>query len=225
MAARKRRGGSKTRRKSGSCLSLLSLIVALALGYVAMRDNEAARSGKSRADVFAVFADLRMTADEVRRMRASPLPPATRPPNAPWRTIAHMVDGDSLRLDNGETVRLIGIDAPEAGVNNKLHADLGKMRIQASPDELVEMGRIAATFARRHAEGKRAWLEYDQSGSDQYDRSLAYVHIEDGGILNEMMLSEGYAKVYMPQAFPYKQRYILLQIDARLNRRGLWGME
>lgn len=225
MAARRRRGNSVMRRRSGSWLKFLSLVAALGLGYLAMREDEAARSGKSPSAVFAVFARLDVDVDEVRRMRPSPIPPSAKPAGAPWRTIVEVVDGDSLRLDGGEMVRLLGIDAPEASANNKLNADIGKMRMQVSPNELVAMGREAAGFAGRLARGRRCWIERDRAGADQYDRTLGYVHLEDGSILNEMMISEGYAKVYMPQAFTYKQRYILLQIDARLNKRGLWGRE
>lgn len=197
----------------------------LGLGYVASREDEKAESGQGPAAIFAVFARLDVDPGAVARMRPSPLPPASKPADIPWQTVREVIDGDSLKLANGDMVRLIGIDAPEASANHKLHADIGRMGIRVSERELVRLGREAAAHARRLAQGKRCWIEYDRSESDQYDRTLGYVHLEDGSVLNERMIADGYAKVYMNQAFVYKQRYILLQTEARANKRGLWNGE
>ena len=46
---------------------------------------------------------------------AEPTPTAPSTTTAPAITVSEVEDGDTLNLSNGQTVRLIGIDAPEAG--------------------------------------------------------------------------------------------------------------
>lgn len=223
MAKRKRRR-NVVKNRPRSWLSVISVLLVLAGAYVAMREDRAAESGESPAAVFAVWARLDVDLDEVRRMRASPQPPRAKPAEAPWRRVAEVLDGDTVRLDNGETVRLLGVDAPESSVNRKLQTDAGRMRIRVSDRELLFLGQEAVRFAAGLARGKRCWLEYDRSETDQYDRTLCYLHLEDGVILNEAMLAQGYARAYLSQPFLYKRRYILLQLDARAKRLGLWGL-
>ncbi len=81
----------------------------------------------------------------------------------------------------------------------------------------------AAAFSREVAQGRRCWLSQERDRKDQYDRTLAYVHFENGAVLNELLLDQGYAKVYMNFDFRYKQRYVRLQTEAQAARRGLWS--
>lgn len=45
-------------------------------------------------------------------------------------------------------------------------------------------GEEAAAFTKRMVEGKRVRLEYDWERKDKYDRTLAYVYLEDATFLN-----------------------------------------
>ena len=62
----------------------------------------------------------------------------------------------------------------------------------------TEEGRQASEFLKGLLEDTEyVYLEYDVEQFDQYDRTLAYVWIEEDGeylMLNEIMLSEGYAE-------------------------------
>ena len=98
------------------------------------------------------------------------------------------VDGDTIicydKDGNKLRVRLTGINAPES----------------VHPDEEMntEEGRQASEFLKGLLEDTEyVYLEYDVEQFDQYDRTLAYVWIEEDGeylMLNEIMLSEGYAE-------------------------------
>lgn len=225
MAKRgKRRAKAVTRaarRKPRTWLSVASILITLALAYLVTEEGDS-EYVEDPARVFAAFAELDLDLEAVVRMRDSPLPPSAKPGGAQWRAVAEVVDGDSVRLDGGDTVRLLGIDAPEASVNRKLGDDVRKMDIAVRDDALVALGRESAMFARSLARGKRCWLEFENQRTDQYGRLLAYVHLEDGTILNETMLRAGYAKVYLNQSFAYKKRYVFLQQEAKLRKRGLW---
>lgn len=115
--------------------------------------------------------------------------------------VVRVVDGDTIKIDRGngnETVRLIGINAPES-----VHPDASKNTQEGmeSSDHLKSMLK----------EGDIIWLESDVSDTDQYDRLLRYVWlveptdtVDDSfaktNMLNAVLVSEGYAnaKDYPP---------------------------
>lgn len=213
------RGGRRRR----SLLSYLSLGLAVAMAGSYYWYDTFGLSNSDKARVFSRYADLGLNPSKLERLPESPEPPRVKPDDAPWHTITRVVDGDSIEIDNGVRVRLIGIDAPEASENNEFWRDLGRLNGAGSKEELLALGRQASRRVKNFAAGKRCWLEYESERRDQYGRDLAYVHIEDGSILNELILARGYAKVYMSFNFKYKKRYIRIQISAMRNQRGFWS--
>ncbi|NYI99959.1 endonuclease YncB(thermonuclease family) [Nocardioides thalensis] len=70
--------------------------------------------------------------------------------------VVHIVDGDTLELGNGETVRLVGIDTPE----------VGECGFEESASRLREL-----------VGGQAVTLGESDEDRDQYDRLLRYVDI------------------------------------------------
>ncbi len=126
-------------------------------------------------------------------------------PGDGWRVVERVVDGDTLVLDGGERVRLIGVDTPET----------------RRPVE--RFGKEAAAFTRRLAEGKRARLEFGDESRDRYQRTLAYVWLEDGTFLNAEIIRQGYGHAYTRYPFRYAGQFRDLEREARENGRGLWA--
>jgi micrococcal nuclease len=62
-----------------------------------------------------------------------------------------------------------------------------------------------------------------ETDRDKYDRLLRYIYLEDGTMINERLVYEGYAFAY--EAYPTGRTKILkaMEDDARKNNRGLWG--
>src|SRR5262245_12874827 len=77
-------------------------------------------------------------------------------------TVAHIVDGDTVDLEDGRTIRYIGLNTPE--------------REQPYYNEAKEANR-------RLVEGKTVALEWDIETVDQYGRNLAYLWV-DGILVN-----------------------------------------
>ena len=96
--------------------------------------------------------------------------PAARPA-APTFLVTRVVDGDTVELGNGETVRLVGIDTPEVG-------------------ECAFEG--AATALERIVLGKRVRLTVSDEDRDSYGRLLRYVDVgrTDAGL---RLIEEGLA--------------------------------
>jgi micrococcal nuclease len=115
------------------------------------------------------------------------------------------VNGDTLLLDNGEYVNLIGVDTPET----------------------KRFGKEAAKFTRRLAHGKRVRLAFDQATAvighkDRYGRTLAYVFLEDGTLLNAEIIKQGYGFVLTRYPFVQMEEFRRLETEAREEQRGLW---
>lgn len=181
-------------------------------------------NNRRKAEVFAAFIALSVMVAAVHSAGVGPSPPQDKPEDAPWRKIVKVMDGDTLRLsDPDEIVRLVGVDAPESSANKKLKRDLEKMRVEVDKAEMTALGIDAALFARMTAEGRQCWLEYDSKKVDLYGRTLAYVHLDDGRILNEVIIESGYGRTYLDYPFRYKARYLILQREAMENNRGLWA--
>lgn len=217
---RKKRTTKKTRAPRLRLGRIAAILLAGYAAFGAWNQEQAIRSGPETQRVFAAFGRLDVSPLEFSRMRESPFPPARIPATARWHAIAEVMDADTIRLDGGQTVRLAGVDAPESSENRKLYTDLGKMNLTDAKPVLVALGKTAARAARDRALGKRCWLEAD--GRDQYDRVLAVVHLEDGTILNEWLIAQGFAKAYSVGSFQYRKRYIALQLMAQREERGFW---
>ena len=220
--SKKRKAQRILKRKPRNWLGIICVL--FSLGALALGSYEEDAEGKvtNPAQIFAAFADLNVGADAVLRMRTSPAAPSRAPLGNRWRVITAVLDGDTVKLDSGETVRLIGVDTPETENNRKLREDIYRMAIPVREKDLMRLGAAASRFTEQMAIGQQCWLEFEKEQRDQYGRMLAYVHLRDGRILNEEIVYNGYGRAYIGMPFSYKKRYILLQADASLNKRGLW---
>ncbi len=134
------------------------------------------------------------------------------PPGVEARSVTRVVDGDTVVLDGGERVRLIGVDTPET----------------VHPTKPVEyFGKEASAFTKRMAEGQKVYLEYEQGSStkDRYGRTLGYVYLKDGTLLNKEIVERGYGHAYTRFPFSKMEEFRGAEREAKAAGRGLWGGE
>ncbi|MEJ2109936.1 MAG: thermonuclease family protein [Acidobacteriota bacterium] len=120
--------------------------------------------------------------------------------------VSRVIDGDTLELQGGERVRLIGINTPEL-----------------DDSQQAAFAMEARGFLRGLAEGKKVRLEYDQDKDDMYDRTLAYLYLEDGTFINAEIVKQGYSEVYTAYPFKYLKEFQLYEKQAREARKGIWA--
>ncbi|KKU64076.1 MAG: WD40 domain protein beta Propeller [Candidatus Amesbacteria bacterium GW2011_GWC1_47_15] len=120
--------------------------------------------------------------------------------------VERVIDGDTLKLESGQTVRLVGIDTPEI---------TGK-------DECF--GQEAAEKLKELVEGADVTLVKDISETDRYGRLLRYIK-KDGEFINLKMVEEGYAAAATyPPDVKYSESFVEAQRIAREEKKGLWGV-
>lgn len=140
--------------------------------------------------------------------------------------IIRVVDGDTIKIELAgkiESVRLIGIDTPESKANKKAKKDAA--RAGEDLKAIVSMGKAAAEFTKTLVKpGDLVNIEQDVQPRDRYGRILAYVYLKSGKMLNEEIISAGYASVMtIPPDVRYQDRFLGAYRAAREAKRGLWA--
>jgi endonuclease YncB( thermonuclease family) len=124
--------------------------------------------------------------------------------------VRKVVDGDTLLLEGGDRIRLIGINTPEV-----------KSRYSQSQPG----GEVARDWLVRTLRNPTVWLQYDAQQFDKYDRRLAHVFLESGQYLNALLLEQGLAMLTLiPPNLLYADVLIQAQHSAEQKKRGIWQM-
>ena len=118
-------------------------------------------------------------------------------------TVVRVIDGDTIVIDGDIHVRLLGIDAPEAG----------ECFYQESKDALINF-----------IQGENIRLEKDVSDMDNFSRLLRYVFLSDDNLfVNNSLLEQGYADVMsLGQDRLYRRLLTSSRNQAITQRKGMW---
>lgn len=124
-----------------------------------------------------------------------------RPDSKPY--VSEVIDGDTFKLSDGRTIRLIGVDTPETDM--------------PFYDE-------ALAFAESLLMGKRITVEFDREDRDKYGRFLVYLYA-DSNFVNEMIITRGLGIVYLFESnLKYARILIESQKRARAAHLGIWSL-
>jgi endonuclease YncB( thermonuclease family) len=123
--------------------------------------------------------------------------------------VRFVYDGDTILLYGKGKVRYLGINAPEINYDGR-------------KDEF--MAREARVFNVESVRGTRVRLEYDHEKRDRHGRPLAYVFLENGDMVNELLVRKGLAHVMLSNKnLKYKERLLDCQRKAIQERLGIWS--
>ena len=126
--------------------------------------------------------------------------------------VRHVFDGDTLELSDGRRVRLLGINTPELGHDDR-------------PSE--PFAGPAKTFLESLAPpGARLRLRLDAETHDRYGRLLAHVFLTDGANVQAELLTAGLAMTLVVPPNEWNHRcYDRLEDAARRESRGIWKLD
>jgi len=141
-------------------------------------------------------------------------PTTCRPPVL--ARVVYVTDGDTMRVEGVttgviETIRFTAINTPEI----------------AHPSGGVDecFGQEATAFTQTLL-GHLVWLTFDQTCTDQYMRTLAYVHVGPSpeGFWQRQLLRRGFARAYIiGRNRALESASMSDQATAILESRGLWA--
>lgn len=133
--------------------------------------------------------------------------------DGPRGTVTEIVDGDTLLLDTGLVVRLIGIQAPKLALGREGHDDWPK-------GNEAKAALIALTYK------KPVLLRYGGETIDRHGRALAQVTVTgDAPVwVQQEMLARGQARVYsFPDNRACLAELMAAETRARAAGLGIWG--
>lgn len=133
--------------------------------------------------------------------------------DGPMGTVTSVVDGDTVLLDTGLVVRLVGMQAPKLALGRPGHEDW-------------PLGEAARTALSDMALGHKVQLRYGGERLDRYGRTLAQMFLSDDGDawVQQAMLTSGFARVY---SFADNRAclapLLAAESGARAKRLGIWA--
>ncbi|PPC88348.1 MAG: nuclease [Hyphomicrobium sp.] len=134
----------------------------------------------------------------------------------PVGTVSRIIDAETIAVDDGSDIRLIGALAPRA--------------FDASAKPATWPSETAATaFLSELVLGRRVRLAFGRGPrKDRYGRYLAHVYLAEAGTqhwVQGALLSAGWARAYgLPGHFDCATELIAHENDARRARKGLWAV-
>lgn len=127
--------------------------------------------------------------------------------------VARVIDGETLLLDDGQEVRLIGALAPKPDA------------LAADADEWPP-ARDAARALKELVRDRPVTLRTEGRRRDRYGRLLAQAFVTDGGSelwLQERLILDGHARAYtLPGNTACLAALLGTEVSARTGERGLW---
>lgn len=133
--------------------------------------------------------------------------------NKDYFLVKRVVDGDTIVvLVNSieERIRLIGVNTPET----------------VDPRSKVEcFGKEASLFLKNKIEGKKIWMEKDnsQGDRDKYGRLLRYIYL-DSVLINKEIIEKGFGYEYTYNLpYKYQKDFKEAQKIAKQEKVGLWA--
>lgn len=125
--------------------------------------------------------------------------------------VVAVVDGDTVILDDGRQVRLVGIQAPKL--------PLGRPGFAKWP--LADEAKAALAEL---VLGKRVSLGYGGQKIDRHDRLLAHLFTEDGTWVQGALLAAGFARVYsFPDNRALVRDMLVRERGSRETDQGIWS--
>jgi micrococcal nuclease len=122
------------------------------------------------------------------------------------KAVKSVIDGDSFEIDDGTTIRLIGIDAPDVEISACFSAEATTQLRELLPA------------------GRQVRLVYDTTRTDRFGRTLAYVYRHpDGMFVNVALVRDGFAAHSTSSTnTAHAEELAAAESSARSARVGLW---
>lgn len=228
---------AKSKERKPILFIICVLLVVVTAGYFVIKDvftatkeivedipnSELVEKGSEAVEIFVEMGEY--VSDELNIpdintiVSSSPSTDTTAENNSNYAdvgTVIRVVDGDTYLLNIGGTetkVRLIGVDTPES------------VAPETYDKENTEEGVMVSDIVKEKIkEGDALNIEYDVGKTDPYGRTLAYLYFSNGVMVQDWLISNGYAQVMTVQPnSKYADHFAKLEQAAMERKVGLWS--
>lgn len=145
-----------------------------------------------------------------------------------WK-IEEVLDGDSIIIRHRCTqktkeIRLYGLDAPEIKYSRKMKED--ELKSQLPAQILIQFGLQALHYVLSVAPlGTTVTIITEKDYYlDYWHRQLGYVILPDGNCLNDLLLTNGYARATHEYYCSRLAELQLLNREAQLQKKGIYSL-
>ncbi len=126
--------------------------------------------------------------------------------------VKHVLDGDTIELDDGRRLRLIGLNTPEIGHDGA----------PSEPFAIEARDHLQRLLA---GHGNRIALRYDRERTDNYQRTLAHLFLADGTSITAELLEQGLGAVLVvPPNVWNAPCYQQAERRAQARQQGIWAL-
>jgi endonuclease YncB( thermonuclease family) len=129
--------------------------------------------------------------------------------------VNRVIDGDTLVLEDGRTIRYLNVDTPET----------------KKPNTIVQcFGPEASAYNSALVQGKKISLRRDKENEDRYGRDLRFVFLEGRDTskiensVNAIMVRQGYGRALIIKPNnTFEDEFRKIEAEAKDQKAGLWG--
>lgn len=135
--------------------------------------------------------------------------------------VVRVISADTLTVlyrGKWEEIKLIGPEALQTTLNDRAYEQA--LKNATSPEEIIRRGLKASESVRGFVHyGSQVWIEFDVKKRDRFSRLLGYIYLADGRMLNEVILRQGLAELFLvPPNLRYSRRFQEVARRARAGR-------
>lgn len=124
--------------------------------------------------------------------------------------VAHVYDGDTVKLVDGRKIRLIGINTPERGRDGK----------RDEPFYLDAKKQLQDIISKNNNQIK---IAFGKDKNDRYKRLLAHIFTSDDKNITATLIKNGMGfTIAVPPNIKLLNCYQDAEADAQKNKRGIW---
>jgi micrococcal nuclease len=120
--------------------------------------------------------------------------------------VIRVYDGDTIQIDDGRKIRLIGVDAPE---------------VESPYTQEEPYGSLSRKYLNSLLAGKKVFIKVGEEPYDRFGRTLAYVYADDI-LINGRIIRDGWARAYVRFDYEYKDLFTAYEKEARAKGLGIW---
>lgn len=122
--------------------------------------------------------------------------------------VNEVFEGDVIKLTDGTEVNLLGVSCP---------------KLDETDPARLSVAREAVAFTTGAVLDREVRLEYEPAHLvDASGRTLAYVYLRDGTLLNGELIKRGYGNAFTRYAFSFSNEFNKYELAAKRNQIGLW---